>query len=92
MQTLKKAIKNAVKESGIDKALKQESAVFLWKEIVGKTVSTVTDAKKVENGVLLIKTQSPTWRQELYMQKKDIDLLSRTSFPEFYQLIKLLYV
>ena len=72
MQTLKKAIKNAVKESGIDKALKQESAVFLWKEIVGKTVSTATEAKKVENGVLLIKTQSPTWRQELYMQKKEI--------------------
>ena len=72
MQKLKKAIKNVVKDSGIDKALKQESAVFLWKEIVGKTISTVTDAKKVENGVLLIKTQSPTWRQELYMQKKEI--------------------
>tara|TARA_B100001113_G_C20629105_1_gene413943 strand:- start:263 stop:538 length:276 start_codon:yes stop_codon:yes gene_type:complete len=72
MQSLKKAIKEAVRETGIDKALKQESAVFLWKEIVGKTVSSVTEAKKVENGVLLIKTQSPTWRQELYMQKDEI--------------------
>ena len=72
MQTLRKAIKNVIKESGIDMALKQESAIFLWKEIVGKTVSTVTEVKKVENGVLLIKTQSPTWRQELYMQKKEI--------------------
>ena len=72
MQTLKKAIKNVVRESGIDKALKQESAVFLWEEVVGKTVSAVTEAKKVENGVLLIQTQSPTWRQELYMQKKQI--------------------
>ena len=72
MQSLKKAIKEAVRETGIDKALKQESAVFLWKEIVGKTVSSVTEAKKVENGVLLIKTQSPTWRQELYMQKEEI--------------------
>ena len=72
MQTLKKIIRNVVKESGIDSALKQESAVFLWEEIVGKTVSAVTEAKKVENGVLLIQTQSPTWRQELYMQKKQI--------------------
>tara|TARA_B100000965_G_scaffold106913_1_gene88228 strand:+ start:317 stop:592 length:276 start_codon:yes stop_codon:yes gene_type:complete len=72
MQTLKKAIKEAVKETGIEKALKQESAVFLWKEVVGKTISSVTEAKKVDKGVLLIKTQSPTWRQELYMQKKDI--------------------
>jgi len=72
MQTLKKIIRNVVKESGIDSALKQESAVFLWEEIVGKTVSAVTEAKKVENGVLLIKTQSSTWRQELYLQKKQI--------------------
>tara|TARA_B100001250_G_scaffold346699_1_gene316646 strand:- start:302 stop:577 length:276 start_codon:yes stop_codon:yes gene_type:complete len=72
MQILKKAIKNVVRESGIDKALKQESAVFLWEEVVGKTVSAVTEAKKVENGVLLIKTQSSTWRQELYLQKKQI--------------------
>ena len=72
MQTLKKIIRNVVKESGIDNALKQERAVFLWEEIVGKTVSAVTEAKKVENGVLLIQTQSPTWRQELYMQKKQI--------------------
>tara|TARA_B100000579_G_C22327217_1_gene618829 strand:- start:281 stop:556 length:276 start_codon:yes stop_codon:yes gene_type:complete len=72
MQRLKTAIKEAVKETGIEKALKQESAVFLWEEVVGKTVSTVTEAKKVENGILLIKTQSPTWRQELYMQKENI--------------------
>tara|TARA_Y100000766_G_C18504140_1_gene411069 strand:+ start:35 stop:310 length:276 start_codon:yes stop_codon:yes gene_type:complete len=72
MQRLKTAIKEAVKETGIEKALKQESAVFLWEEVVGKTVSTVTEAKKVENGILLIKTQSPTWRQELYMQKEEI--------------------
>lgn len=72
MQKLKTAIKEAVKETGIEKALKQESAIFLWKEVVGKTVSTVTEAKKVENGILLIKTQSPTWRQELYMQKENI--------------------
>ena len=72
MQTLKKAIKKVVRESGIDKALKQERAVFLWEEVVGKTVSAVTEAKKVENGVLLIKTQSSTWRQELYLQKKQI--------------------
>ena len=72
MQRLKTAIKEAVKETGIEKALKQESAIFLWEEVVGKTVSTVTEAKKVENGILLIKTQSPTWRQELYMQKENI--------------------
>ena len=32
MKHLKKAIEKAVLGAGIEKALKQESAVFLWKE------------------------------------------------------------
>ena len=72
METLKSAIKKAVRKAGVEKALKQESAVFLWGEIVGQTVSKVTRVEKVEKGVLTIKTESPTWRQELHMQKKEI--------------------
>ncbi len=72
METLKSAIKKAVRKAGVEKALKQESAVFLWGEIVGQTVSKVTRVEKVEKGVLRIKTESPTWRQELHMQKKEI--------------------
>ena len=72
METLKKAIKNAIIKTGIDNALKQESAVFFWPEVVGDAVSAVTEATSVEKGVLIIKTNSPVWRQELHMQKKEI--------------------
>ena len=72
MESLKKAIKEAVKKTGIDNALKQESAVFLWRETVGKTIADVAEAISVEKGVLVVKTNSPTWRQELHMQKKEI--------------------
>ena len=72
MESLKKAIEGAIEKTGIDTALKQESAVFLWKEIVGKVVADVTEAISVEKGVLVIKTGSPTWRQELHLQKKEI--------------------
>ena len=72
METLKSAIKKAVRNAGVEKALKQESAVFLWGEIVGQTVSSVTRVKKVDKGVLTVKTESSTWRQELHMQKKEI--------------------
>ena len=72
METLKSAIKKAVVSAGVEKALKQESAVFLWGEIVGKRISSVTTAEKVDKGVLTVKTESPTWRQELHMQKKEI--------------------
>ena len=70
MKLLKNAIKEAVKKTGIDVALKQESAVFLWKEVVGAAVAEATEATRVEKGVLIVKTSSPTWRQELHMQKK----------------------
>ena len=72
METLKSAIKKAVVSAGVEKALKQESAVFLWGEVVGKRISGVTIAEKVDKGVLTVKTESPTWRQELHMQKKEI--------------------
>ena len=72
MESLKNAIKKAVEKKGIDVALKQESAVFLWKDIVGEVVAGVTETKGVEKGVLTVKTSSPTWRQELHMQKNEI--------------------
>ena len=72
METLKSAIKKAVVSAGVEKALKQESAVFLWGEVVGKRISSVTTAEKVDKGILTVKTESPTWRQELHMQKKEI--------------------
>ena len=72
MQKLKKVLKKAISESGIKKALDQEDAVFIWGEIVGKNISKVTEAKGVDKGTLVIKTESATWRQELHMQKKEI--------------------
>ena len=72
MELLKKAIKKAVEKTGIEAALNQESAVFLWKEVVGEGVARATEATGVEKGVLIVKTSSPTWRQELHMQKKEI--------------------
>ena len=72
MESLKKAIKDAVEKTGIDAALKQESAVFLWKDIVGEVVAAATETMGVEKGVLTVKTSSPTWRQELHMQKNEI--------------------
>ena len=72
MEQLKKAIKKAISESGFEKEIQQENAVSVWGVVVGDVVSKVTDAISVDRGVLVVKTKSATWRQELYMQKKDI--------------------
>ena len=72
MEHLKKAIKTAINKAGIENALKQESAVFLWKEVVGRKVSKAAKAEKVDKGTLIVKTDSAVWRQELQMQKEQL--------------------
>ena len=72
MELLKNALKNAVIKTGIDKALQQEKAVVLWGGVVGKSVAKATEVVGVNKGVLTVKTDSPTWRQELHMQKEEI--------------------
>ena len=72
MEHLKKAIKIAINKAGIENALKQESAVFLWKEVVGRKVSKAAKAVKVDRGTLIVKTDSSVWRQELQMQKEQL--------------------
>ena len=72
MKHLKKAIEEAIDSAGIKSALSQEAAVVLWGSIVGEAVSSVTKAERVESGVLIVKVETPVWRQELHMQKEEI--------------------
>ena len=71
MEQLKKVLKKAINEAGFKKAI-EENAVSIWGEVVGKNISEVTKATRVDKGTLVVKTESATWRQELHMQKKEI--------------------
>jgi predicted nucleic acid-binding Zn ribbon protein len=72
MQSLKIAIDSMLKKFGIDNAIAQNNALNNWNEIVGDTVARNTQPDRVEHGVIIVKVSSPTWRQELYFQKKEI--------------------
>ena len=72
MKHLKKVIEEAVEGAGIKSALNQESAVILWGTVVGKTISSVTKAERVESGTLIVRVETSVWRQELHMQKSEI--------------------
>ena len=72
MQSLKTAIDSMLKRFGIDSAIAQNRALNIWNEIVGDTVAKNTQPDRVEHGVIIVKVSSPTWRQELYFQKKEI--------------------
>ena len=71
------------RELGIEKAIQQNMAVSRWAEIVGDRIAEISEAEKIENGVLFIKVSSPVWRNELVFMKSKLvtslnDALAKT--------------
>lgn len=57
---------------GIDKAIQQNMAVSRWVEIVGERIAQISEAERIENGVLIVKVSSPVWRNELVFMKSNL--------------------
>jgi predicted nucleic acid-binding Zn ribbon protein len=72
VQALKTAIKVFLKESGLDKGVKQNTALLIWDEVVGENIAENTSAEKVEHGTLTVRVDNSSWRQELVFKKKEI--------------------
>ena len=69
MQHIGQAIEKLLRKAGLEKGVAQQNALFVWKEVVGKKVAENTTAEKIDHGVLMVRTTTPTWRQELQLQK-----------------------
>jgi len=65
VQQLKSILNRFLKKEGIEKGVNQNKALLIWNETVGNTIAENTIAEKVEHGILTIKTNNPSWRQEL---------------------------
>ena len=72
MQHIGRAIEKLLRKTGLEKGVAQQNALFVWKEVVGKRVAENTTAEKIDHGVLMVRTTTPTWRQELQLQKTTI--------------------
>jgi len=72
MQHIGAPLKKFLKNAGLEKGVAQQKAIGLWPQVVGETVAKNTEAVDVEHGKLIIKTETPAWRQELQFQKKQI--------------------
>lgn len=46
--------------------------VLLWEESVSSEIAKQTEAIKVKNKVLYVKTKAPVWAQELNLLKKEL--------------------
>ena len=72
MKHIHQVISRAIKKTGLEQVLNQQEVLDRWGEVVGKKISENSEATKITNGVLSVKTKSPTWRQELQLQKTEI--------------------
>tara|TARA_X000001036_G_scaffold296392_1_gene275531 strand:- start:1946 stop:2221 length:276 start_codon:yes stop_codon:yes gene_type:complete len=72
LQHIATAIKKLIKKNGLKKGLDQQKAIDVWGEVVGENINQNTKPKTVEFGVLTVETENAVWRQELYIQKKNI--------------------
>ena len=72
MQELSTALNTAMKQSGIDRAVRQNRALFVWEEVVGDTVAKNCSAEEVSRGTIVVKASTPVWRNELALKKKEI--------------------
>jgi predicted nucleic acid-binding Zn ribbon protein len=69
---LKKAIDVFLKKNDLEKGVKQNNAIIIWEQIVGEKIAENTKADSVEFGILTVKVETPTWRQELIFKKQEI--------------------
>jgi len=72
LQHIAKALKKLIKSTGLNKGLDQQKAIEVWQDVVGDKISNNTETVSVERGIITVKAKTPTWRQELYLQKEQI--------------------
>jgi predicted nucleic acid-binding Zn ribbon protein len=72
MQSLKQVLNIYLHKAGLAKGVAQNKAIQVWPEVVGKVVAENAKAESAEHSVLIVRTSTPTWRQELQFKKEEI--------------------
>ena len=72
MQHIGGALEKLIKSNNLEKGLEEQKAIDIWEKVVGRKINENTDPVSVEYGVLSVKTSSPSWSQELQLQKPQI--------------------
>jgi predicted nucleic acid-binding Zn ribbon protein len=65
-------IKNLFSDSPIKHKLEEAEVLAKWELAVGESIARHTKAYYLKNGILYVKVNHPTWRQELFYRKHDL--------------------
>ena len=72
IKTLGGAIRDLIENLGISRKIREYDAVIQWNEVVGEQIARVTEAVKIEKGVLVVRVHNGPWRNELTLMKDDV--------------------
>lgn len=71
-RSLQDAMAGLLRTLGLDSRLEQYRVLEEWPAIVGEHISRVATAERIENGKLVVRVSSASWRQELVFLKKEL--------------------
>lgn len=66
------ALQELVNGLGIRQSLRQYDVITSWPAVVGEQVARVTEAYRMEKGVIYVRVASAPWRGELALRRKEI--------------------
>jgi len=74
------AIQDLAKHLGLERNLEDYQVITSWAEMVGEQIAKVTQAQRMENGVLFVGVSTAPWRAELSMKRMEIMQKINTAF------------
>ena len=66
------AMQDLVGDLGMTATLRQYSVITSWHTLVGEQVAKVSEATRIENGILYVRVATAPWRAELTMRRMEI--------------------
>ena len=72
MEQLKSALNTALKRERLDKAMRENKTLFIWEDVVGKSVAKNCTPEEVKHGTLIVRALTPVWRNEIAIKKNEI--------------------
>lgn len=66
------AIQDLAKHLGLEKNLEEYQVITSWQDIVGEQIAKISQAQRMENGVLFVGVSTAPWRAELSMKRIEI--------------------
>jgi predicted nucleic acid-binding Zn ribbon protein len=66
------ALEDLARRLGITRTLREYNVLTSWSTIVGAQVARVTEAERIDHGVLIVRVATAAWRAELSMKRVEI--------------------